>query len=132
MAFNSEEVFTSDAICSFVDNSKINLNYLYYAAPMFIPRNANFDINNRQILDQELIKNAYVLYPRIDKQQEIADYLDNKISQINKNQELIRKKINLLEEYKDSLIYQVVTGKKPINKEWVIKNNLEKKKFSRI
>jgi len=51
----------------------------------------------------------------IDEQQEIADYLDKKITEIDT---LIAKKEALLEEletYKKSLIYEYVTGKKRVS-----------------
>ena len=54
------------------------------------------------------------LYPPIEEQQEIVDYLDNKCAKIDK---LIADKTHLLEElenYKKSVIYEYVTGKKEV------------------
>lgn len=60
------------------------------------------------------VKNCYIHYPQIEEQQQIADYLDKKCSAIDsaidKKQALIEK----LKEYKKSLIYEVVTGKKEV------------------
>ena len=59
-------------------------------------------------------KNIKVCLPPIEEQEEIADYLDNKKTQID---ELIQKKESLLaqlESYKKSLIYEYVTGKKEV------------------
>ncbi len=55
-----------------------------------------------------------VVYPSLQEQREIVDYLDKKCSEIN---ELIAKKTSLLSElesYKKSLIYEYVTGKKEV------------------
>lgn len=46
-----------------------------------------------------------------DKQKEIISFLDQETSKINKTINKIKSKIELLEEYKKSLIYYVVTGK---------------------
>ncbi len=60
------------------------------------------------------IANIFVALPPLSEQQQIADYLDQKCSEIDA---LITKKEQLvveLEAYKKSLIYEVVTGKKEI------------------
>ena len=57
------------------------------------------------------IKECLVIRPPIEIQSEIANYLQNHISKINKIISKIQENINLLEEYKTSLIHHVVTGK---------------------
>lgn len=60
------------------------------------------------------IKNIIVPLPPLDEQKEIADYLDEKCSEIDT---LIEKKQQFLAEmanYKKSLIYEYVTGKKEV------------------
>ena len=55
-----------------------------------------------------------IIYPPLEEQKQVADYLDKKTSEIDT---LITKKENLikeLEEYKKSLIYECVTGKKEV------------------
>lgn len=68
----------------------------------------------RASLGQNLLKSMPVLLPPKKEQQEIANYLDKKCSAIA---EAIAKKQTLIEklkEYKKSLIYEVVTGKKEV------------------
>lgn len=68
----------------------------------------------RASLGQDLLKSMPVLLPPIDEQEVIADYLDKKCETIDK---LILEKQSLIEkykEYKKSLIYEVVTGKKEV------------------
>jgi type I restriction enzyme S subunit len=57
------------------------------------------------------IKNMEINYPDLDKQQEIIEYLDKKTEDIDKTIKKINQSINLLTEYKSSLISHVVTGK---------------------
>lgn len=52
--------------------------------------------------------------PSIEEQNEIADYLDNKCAKIDKLIALKQSKIEKLQEYKKSLIYEYVTGKKEV------------------
>lgn len=62
----------------------------------------------------ESINTTKLLLPPLDEQKEIVDYLDEKCSEIDK---LIAKKEELLtdlENYKKSLIYEYVTGKKEV------------------
>ena len=55
-----------------------------------------------------------IVYPPISVQQQIADYLDDKCAKIDKLIALKQSKIEKLQEYKKSLIYEYVTGKKEV------------------
>ncbi len=69
---------------------------------------------NREGMSADAIKNAPIALLPIQEQKQITDYLDSKCEKIdftiNKKQKLIDK----LTEYKKSLIYEVVTGKKEV------------------
>lgn len=58
--------------------------------------------------------NIVFLCPPIEEQQQIADYLDNKCEHIDKLISIKQAKIEKLNEYKKSLIYEYVTGKKEV------------------
>lgn len=60
------------------------------------------------------ISNAYVCLPPLDEQKEIANYLDYEISKIFTAIDKIKNHIILLDEYKNSLIYHVITGKRKV------------------
>lgn len=62
----------------------------------------------------EFIKNVFIPIAPINKQQEIVDYLDNKCIEIDGVIEDKKKQLDTLEEYKKSLIYEYVTGKKEV------------------
>ena len=68
----------------------------------------------RASLSQDLLKRLPVLIPSKEKQKEIADYLDKKCTVIDTAIEQKQKLIEKLTEYKKSLIYECVTGKKEI------------------
>lgn len=54
-------------------------------------------------------------FPSIEEQREIANYLDKKCKKIDKLIAIKQQKIEKLNEYKKSLIYEYVTGKKEVN-----------------
>ncbi len=62
----------------------------------------------------ERIKNLKMPLPPIDEQQAIAFYLDTKCSEIDRLIETKQYKIEMLKEYKKSVIYEAVTGKTDI------------------
>lgn len=54
-------------------------------------------------------------YPEIKEQNQIVDYLDKKTKLIGDSIAIKQKQLETLEEYKKSLIYEYVTGKKEVN-----------------
>lgn len=65
-------------------------------------------------ITQKILKETTVILPKFEEQKEIVSYLDKKCSEIDK---LITKKEELikeLENYKKSLIYECVTGKREV------------------
>ena len=65
-------------------------------------------------LYQGQVKEIKVIVPPISKQKQIIDYLDEKTSQIDSLIALKQSKIESLKEYKKSIIYEYVTGKKRV------------------
>lgn len=68
----------------------------------------------RASLSQDLLKRLPVLIPSKEEQKEIANYLDKKCTAIDTAIEQKQNLIEKLTEYKKSLIYECVTGKKEI------------------
>ena len=67
-------------------------------------------------LSQENIKNFIIPMPRdYTEQQAIADYLDEKCANIDALIAIKQQKIDSLKEYKKSIIYEYVTGKREVN-----------------
>lgn len=65
-------------------------------------------------ITQKILKQAEIIMPDIKEQQEIIDYLDKKCSAIDKLITNKEKVIEKLTEYKKSLIYECVTGKREV------------------
>ena len=59
----------------------------------------------------EFINSLPIVIPNTIEQNEIINYLNNKTAKIDEIVSKIKENINLLEEYKTSLIHHVVTGK---------------------
>lgn len=62
-------------------------------------------------------KRIHVPFPPLEEQQQIADYLDSKCSEIDTIIADKKRQLDILADYKKSLIYEYVTGKKevPVN-----------------
>lgn len=67
----------------------------------------------------ENIMNAYVAVPPKSEQVEIAEYLDKIVDRINRMISLESRRIELLKEYRQSLISSAVTGKIRISEEMI-------------
>lgn len=69
------------------------------------------NINN---LNQELLSKLVVAFPDIETQRGIVQYLDQKCEAVEKAIEKKRAVVDRLLEFKKSLIYEVVTGKREV------------------
>ena len=65
-------------------------------------------------VSQSIINQTSILLPPLPEQQQIASYLDTKCSEIDSLIALKQTKIEELKEYKKSVIYEYVTGKKEV------------------
>ena len=61
------------------------------------------------------MKNIQLPIPSLSEQQAIADYLDQKCSEIDELISIKQQKIEKLKEYKKSLIFECVTGKRKVS-----------------
>ena len=60
------------------------------------------------------ISSLPMIVPSITEQQQIADYIDKKCEQIDRLIKIKQQKIGKLQQYKKSVIYEYVTGKKEV------------------
>lgn len=66
----------------------------------------------QQNIGMGVIENLLFCIPNnIDEQEQIIEYLDKKIAETNEAVQIIKDEIELLKEYKETLIYEVITGK---------------------
>lgn len=66
------------------------------------------------IINNSYLSGVKVLFPAIEEQRAIASYLDTKCSEIDSLIALKQAKIDELKEYKKSVIYEYVTGKREV------------------
>ena len=119
-----------NAICSFnngtvasslmgirVNNRGLSYNYLYYWLNSEMEAKQRDSLINGATAPNLSALNVgeYIIYlPSIDEQKQIATFLDTKCSQIDSLISIKEKKIEELKDYKKSLIYEYVTGKKRV------------------
>lgn len=102
---------------------RVNANTIFYKYMFYYLQSNNFrrqvelfwSYGTQQNIGMDVLGNLYVAYSnRIEEQQQIAEYLDKKCSEIDKaiaNKEQVIEKFT---EYKKSLIYECVTGKRKV------------------
>lgn len=91
--------------------------FVYYAfqSDYFIRQmELSWTFGTQQTLGVQTIERLRIVLPPLNEQKEIVDYLDNKYVLINKKIEKTQQIIKKFEDYKKSLIYEVVTGKKEV------------------
>lgn len=65
--------------------------------------------------DMTRVRNFTVPVPPIEEQREIAEFLDRKNAEIDELINLRQEKIDALKQYRQSLIFEAVTGKYKIS-----------------
>lgn len=109
-----EEGYSNQQITALIPDNSIGKFYFYY---LIADKNRIRD--NAFFTTLPIINNAYlsqinILVPPIFEQEQIASFLDSKCSQIDSLISIKEKKIEELKDYKKSLIYEYVTGKKRV------------------
>ena len=90
------------------------LNYALYATHSQMQKSCGKAKLKVVHISASEIGNIYVALPPIEEQKQIADYLDKKCADIDSLISIKQQKIEELKEYKKSLIYEYVTGKKEV------------------
>jgi type I restriction enzyme S subunit len=91
--------------------------FLYYAvqSEQFQRQVAlGWSFGTQQNLGMRTLEQLKLIIPTLSEQKEIANYLDMKIGDIEKAIKVKNEKIDRLVDYKKSLIYEYVTGKKEV------------------
>lgn len=99
------------------EDKKIQIDYAKYYFRGIQIRNylvKEMNLVTRASLGQDLLKAMSVTLPPMVEQQQIAEYLDKKCADIDNLISIKLQKIEELKEYKKSLIYEYVTGKKEV------------------
>lgn len=115
-AFAGKNLYTNEAIVTIPPQRNNDLRYFYYLIPEACANNATENIYGAKMLNQKIIANMILFAPPIDEQRAISDYLDKKTAEIDSNISAISSKIDAYKRLKQSLIDEVVTGKRRIEK----------------
>lgn len=116
VGFVTERGIVTSAYCTIRVKGVNNGKYLYYYLHSFDIAKGFYGMGAgvRQGLNWDGLKKLKIIVPSLEEQQEIVTYLDQKCSAID---DLIAKKekyLSEIENYKKSLIYEYVTGKKEV------------------
>ena len=97
-------------------NKDVNSRYFHYLLYTYDIQKVFYNMGNgvRQGLNFSEFAKLMVFAPSPTEQQKIADYLDRQCSQVEEAIADKQKQIETLEEYKKTLIYEYVTGKKEV------------------
>ena len=99
--------------CCVMNETKQNFKYLFYAmnsVKKYLIYKA--EGGGQPNISQDKIKNTWLPIPPLSEQQSIANYLDQKCSEIDELISIKQQKIEKLKDYKKSLIFECVTGKR--------------------
>ena len=99
------------------DKNKMVPKFLYYAvqSEQFQRQVAlGWSFGTQQNLGMRTLEQLKLIIPALSEQKDIANYLDMKIGDIEKAIKVKNEKIERLDEYKKSIIYEYVTGKKEV------------------
>lgn len=79
------------------------------------------------VVNTEDIAYLKVFYPPLEEQNKIVSYIDDEITKMDNTVQKIKNKIELMEEYKKSLIHHVITGKVDVRGDDSLKQIHQKK-----
>lgn len=122
-AFVDRDIYTNEAIACFFPND--SLRFLFYSSSL-IENNAQINIYGAKLLNQKRIYDAPIVYPPLDEQLRIADFLDAKCAEIDSVLEKTKASIEEYKKLKQSVITEAVTkgirGNRPMKDsgvEWI-------------
>lgn len=112
VAINNGELCTNQGCLACIAKVDLALKYFYYLMSVFTEQ---YEFLGTGTTFKEISLNDFkdflLTYPYIQEQQQIANYLDKKCADIVSLISIKQQKIEVLKEYKKSLIYEYVTGK---------------------
>ncbi|UPT97679.1 restriction endonuclease subunit S [Bradyrhizobium barranii subsp. apii] len=126
VSFVGSEMYTNEAIATFLPSAKIDLSFAYYAFPQMIPQNASENIYGAKMLNQQLIQSAKLVLPPLAEQAAVAAFLDCETAKIDALMKEQRQMVELLREKRQAVISRVVmkgldpnVPMKPSGVEWL-------------
>lgn len=111
-----EHGIITSAYIALKPKNRVSSKFYHYLLHSYDVKKVFYNMGNgvRQGLNYGEFAKLMVYYPPLEEQQEIADYLDRKCSEIEQIIADKKSQIETLDGYKKSLIFEYVTGKKEI------------------
>ena len=112
----TEHGIITSAYIDLQPKNDVNSKYFHYLLHAYDVMKVFYNMGNgvRQGLNYSEFSKLMVFAPPILEQAHIADFLDSKCSEIDRAVAEKREQLTTLEEYKKSVIYEYVTGKKEV------------------
>lgn len=111
-----EKGIITSAYIDLKPKTNVNSRYFHYLLHSYDVKKVFYNMGNgvRQGLNFGEFSKLSVFNPPIKEQEEIAEYLDSKCAKIDSIIENKKTQLETIENYKKSLIYEYVTGKKEV------------------
>lgn len=111
---NTEIEFSIKNLALFKYSDMVHNEFLCHFLDSWVT-NTQFDLFQRggvqNFVSLEILRSLKLLYPPMAEQKKVAEYLNMKLCEVEKSLSIIINEIDLLIEYKTSIINEVVTGK---------------------
>lgn len=106
----------NQALCSLNSKKEMNQFFLFYCISAIRRYWMKFAASSRKDpnISQEIIRNVELPVPPLSEQQEIVSYIESKTARLDASIEKAEHQIELLQELKQSIITEVVTGKRKV------------------
>ncbi|EIP2874374.1 restriction endonuclease subunit S [Campylobacter upsaliensis] len=103
---------TNQACCVLCESKYLNTRFVFY---YFVAKRQDLISmaygGGQPNISQDIIKNFKIPLPPLQEQKQIANFLDKKCEKINSVIEKTKKQIELIKEYKNTLINEAVCGR---------------------
>lgn len=111
-----ERGIITSAYIDLMPKGEVNSEYFHYLLHSYDIQKVFYNMGNgvRQGLNYSEFSKLMIFSPPINEQIQIVDYLNSKCSEIDAIIDSKKEQLELLDEYKKSLIYEYVTGKKEV------------------
>ena len=103
-------------VCDSKQDKRFIVYYLQQLAFNGVYKMISYGIrgNTSDFRSWDKVKNIYIAIPSREEQSLISDYIDHKVCEIDEIIEKKQEQLDVLADYKKSLIYEYVTGKKEV------------------
>ena len=112
----TEHGIITSAYIDLVPKKDVDSKYFHYLLHAYDVMKVFYNMGNgvRQGLNYSEFSKLLLIEPPLSEQEEIVAYIDRKCAEIDSIIEDKKEQLEILEEYKKSLIYEYVTGKKEV------------------